>query len=76
MGDYITDEMNNIIIKIINNKFFNNQLPSMILSVNIFPMKSVFKYHHSKYRKALVVIFQSPTHARMIVEPADRVYEL
>lgn len=66
--------MNSIIIKITNDKFFNDQLPSMILSIKIFPIKSLFKYQHSQYCKAQVVIFQSPTHAGMIVEPAHRVY--
>jgi hypothetical protein len=39
INDYITD-----IIKIIDDKFFDNHLPSMIPSVSYFLIKLVFKY--------------------------------
>jgi len=61
------------IIKIIDDKFFDDQLPSMILSVTTNLIESVFKYRQSiasVLHKTLVVIFPSPTHAQMIVEPA------
>ena len=32
------------IIEIANDKFFDNQLLSVVLSVNVFPTESMFKY--------------------------------
>jgi hypothetical protein len=40
---YITDKMTDI-IKIIDDKFSDNHLPFMILLVNYFSIKSIFKY--------------------------------
>jgi hypothetical protein len=43
IDDYIIVEMTDK-IEIINDKFFNDQFPYVIPSLNIFPTKLVFKY--------------------------------
>jgi len=43
VDDYITDKIINI-IKIIDDRFFNNHLLNVILSINVLLTESVFKF--------------------------------